>query len=133
MKSVMIVEDHPNNMRLFQQILAEIERPLRILEASTGHEAIEQGKKQSADIVIMDISLPDIDGIETRRVLKTLPAFEHSVFIAVTAHTAESDREKLLTIFDYFLAKPVDEDRMIALMEDLLQRMTTPDGGDLDA
>lgn len=119
--SIMIVEDHPNNMRLFQQILAEVDQKLTITEATTGREAIEQGKMQAFDIVLMDISLPDIDGIEAHRALKTYPTSDQTTFIAVTAHTSDTDREKLLKTFDYFLPKPVDEDRLIALIETVLQ------------
>lgn len=119
--SIMIVEDHPNNMRLFHQILAEIDQKLTITEATTGKEAIEQGKDQSYDIVLMDISLPDIDGIEAHRVLKTYPSSEQTTFIAVTAHTSAADREKLLKTFDHFLPKPVDEDQLIGLIETVLQ------------
>lgn len=122
MSSIMIVEDNPNNMRLFRQILAEIDQNLKITEATTGKEAIEQGKDPSHDIVIMDISLPDIDGIEAHRVLKTYPTSNQTVFIAVTAHTSNTDQKKLLEVFDYFLPKPVDEDEMIDLIETVLQK-----------
>ena len=120
MSKILIVEDNRNNMRLFRQILVEMNPDLFIAEATSGREAIEYMADTIFDIVLMDISLPDIDGIQTRKELKKMPAYEKTVFIAVTAHVSKIDEEKLLVDFDYYLPKPVDEDKMVELINSLL-------------
>lgn len=121
MFNIMIVEDNVNNMRLFNQVLMDVERELNIVEAYTGEQAIETSKNQTFDIVLMDIALPDIDGVEARRQLVKLSHFKNTIFIAVTAHSSEEDKHKLELEFDYYLSKPIDDDELVELIEKLLE------------
>lgn len=120
MSNILVVEDNKNNMRLFKQILLDIDQELTIIEASSGKEAIHKSKDYKFDIVLMDISLPDMDGIQTRRELKKNPDFKNTTFIAVSAHVSRNDQEKLLIGFDYYLPKPIDEVKMVNLINELL-------------
>ena len=122
MSNVLVVEDNTNNMRLFRQILSDVERKLSVVEATRGEEALEKSKGKRFDLVIMDIALPDMDGIDTRKRLIQNENFKDTVFIAVTAHASSGDREELEKDFDYYISKPVDEEAMIALIEDILER-----------
>lgn len=121
MFNILIVEDNINNMRLFKQILSDVEKEMIITEAFLGMEAIEKSKDSTFDLVLMDIALPDMDGIETRRELKKFPNFNETIFIAVTAHASSGDREELEKEFDYYLSKPVDEEQMIVLIDEILK------------
>ncbi len=116
----MVVEDNRNNMRLFKQILFEINEEFSITEAVSGTEAIKKATEHIFDIVFMDISLPDIDGIETCKALKKMPTFKNTTFIAATAHALKTDKEKLMLDFEYYLEKPIDEDKMIDLLHEIL-------------
>ena len=69
MFNILVVEDNINNMRLFKQILSDVEKEMTITDAYTGNEAIEKSKNYVYDLVLMDIALPDMGGVETRREL----------------------------------------------------------------
>ena len=121
MFNILIVEDNINNMRLFKQILMDVEKDITITEAFLGMEAIEKSKDIIFDLVLMDIALPDMDGVQTRRELIKNSNFHKTVFIAVTAHASDEDKKELEKEFDYYLSKPVDEEQMIFLIDDILK------------
>lgn len=121
MFNILIVEDNINNMRLFNQILMDVEKNICITEAFSGKEAIAKSKDMTYDIVLMDIALPDIDGIETRRRLVELANFTDTIFVAVTAHSSKEDQKKLEEDFDYYLSKPLDDEELISLVSKLLK------------
>lgn len=120
MSNILIVEDNPNNMRLITQILLEELNNITIVKAESGMQAISQADKHSYDVVLMDISLPDIDGITVKNELLKLSNFSNSNFVAVTAHATNSDQEKIMGEFSYYVSKPIDEDVLLLLMNQLL-------------
>ncbi len=121
MFNILVVEDNINNMRLFKQILSDVEKEMTITDAYTGNEAIEKSKNYVYDLVLMDIALPDMGGVETRRELIKDSNFSKTIFIAVTAHASAEDKENLEKEFDYYLSKPIDEEQMISLIDELLK------------
>ena len=104
---VLIVEDNEKGMKLFRDVLAAT--GYRTLEATTGEQALELATEHGPDLVLMDIQLPDIDGVE---VLRRLRADERTTSISVLALTAQAmqgDRDRFLAAgFDGYLPKPVD-------------------------
>jgi two-component system, cell cycle response regulator DivK len=104
---VLIVEDNDKNLELVQDILEF--RGFRTLAASNGHQALELARSQQPSVILMDIQLPDTDGV---RVLLQLRADELTARIPVVALTAfamADDRARLLRAgFDGYVAKPVD-------------------------
>jgi two-component system, cell cycle response regulator DivK len=104
---VLIVEDNDKGMKLFRDALAA--NGYRTLEATTGGQAFELAFEHGPDLVLMDIQLPDMDGIE---VLRRLRADERTASISVLALTAQAmhgDREHFLAAgFDGYMSKPVD-------------------------
>jgi two-component system, cell cycle response regulator DivK len=104
---VLVVEDNERNMKLFCDLLEA--SGYRTLEAATGERAVELAIEHRPDLVLMDIQLPGIDGVEA---LDRLRADERSASLAVLALTAqamEGDRERFLAAgFDGYLSKPVD-------------------------
>jgi two-component system, cell cycle response regulator DivK len=110
---VLIVEDNEKNMKLFRDVLQVT--GYRTLEAATGEDAIELAVAHEPALVLMDVQLPGIDGIEA---LSRLRADERTASIPVLALTAQAmqgDRERFLKAgFDGYLSKPVDVAELVA-------------------
>jgi two-component system, cell cycle response regulator DivK len=106
-EQILVVEDNEKNMKLFRDVL--IMTGYRTLEATTGVQAVELATEHAPDLVLMDIQLPDIDGVAA---LGRLRADERTASIPVLALTAQAmhgDREQFLAAgFDGYLSKPVD-------------------------
>jgi two-component system, cell cycle response regulator DivK len=106
-EQVLVVEDNEMNMKLFRDVLQAT--GYRTLEATTGAHAVELAAEHAPDLVLMDIQLPDIDGVV---VLGRLRADERTASIPVLALTAQAmygDRERFLAAgFDGYLSKPVN-------------------------
>jgi two-component system cell cycle response regulator DivK len=104
---ILVVEDNPKNMKLVRDVLQAT--GYRILEATTGGRAVELASEHRPDLVLMDIHLPDIDGVEA---LGRLRADERTAAIpvlALTAQAMEGDRERFLAAgFDGYVSKPVN-------------------------
>jgi two-component system cell cycle response regulator DivK len=104
---ILVVEDNERNMKLFCDLLEA--SGYHTLEATTGESAVELALEHGPDLVLMDIQLPDIDGVDA---LGRLRADERSAtlpVLALTAQAMEGDRERFLAAgFDGYLSKPVD-------------------------
>jgi two-component system, cell cycle response regulator DivK len=104
---ILVVEDNERNMRLFCDVLQA--SGYRTLEATTGESAVALALEHGPDLVLMDIQLPDIDGVEA---LGRLRADERSAtlpVLALTAQAMEGDRERFMAAgFDGYLSKPVN-------------------------
>jgi two-component system cell cycle response regulator DivK len=113
---ILVVEDNERNMRLFCDVLQA--SGYRTLEATTGESAVELALEHAPDLVLMDIQLPDIGGVEA---LARLRADERGAFLSVLALTAqamEGDRERFLAAgFDGYLSKPVDIPSFVATVK----------------
>jgi two-component system cell cycle response regulator DivK len=104
---VLVVEDNEKSMKLFRDVLQAT--GYRTLEATTGGQAVKLASEQGPDLVLMDIRLPDSDGVEA---LGRLRADERTAAIpvlAVTAQAMEGDRDRFLAAgFDGYISKPVN-------------------------
>ena len=104
---VLVVEDNEKNMKLFRDVLAAT--GYRTLEATTGGQAIDLATEHLPDLVLMDIQLPDIDGVEALARLRADVRTASLPILALTAQAMEGDRERFLAAgFDGYLSKPVD-------------------------
>jgi len=104
---VLVVEDNERNMKLFCDVLAAT--GYRTLEATTGGRAVELAAEHAPALVLMDIQLPDIDGIEALGRLRANHTTASLPILALTAQAMEGDRERFLAAgFDGYLSKPVD-------------------------
>ena len=104
---ILIVEDNDKNMKLFRDVL--IAKGYRTLEATTGARAVELATRHLPDVVLMDVQLPDVDGVEALRRIRTDSRTAFLPVVAVTAQAMDGDRERFLQAgFDAYLAKPVD-------------------------
>jgi len=107
MTNVLVVEDDPLNMELVCEILRSI--GFTVFEATNGKEAIEKIEKEFYDLIVMDIMMPGMDGIETTRIIKSKAGYEKTPVIALTAYAMKGDRERLVEVgFDDYIPKPLD-------------------------
>ena len=113
---ILVVEDNEKNMKLFRDVLVATGH--RTLEATTGGEAVELATAHSLDLVLMDIQLPDISGVEALGRLRANERTASVPVIALTAQAMEGDRERFLAAgFDGYLSKPVNVADLIAMVK----------------
>ena len=104
--SIVIIEDNPDNLLAIKAILRD---SYEITEANNGIEGIEKVKFKFPDIVLLDISLPDIDGFTVLDELRKVPGLSGIPIVALTARVLNEDRERFLAYgFDGFVPKPID-------------------------
>jgi two-component system cell cycle response regulator DivK len=113
---ILVVEDNEKSMKLFRDVLLATGH--RTLEATTGGQAIELATAHSPDLVLMDIQLPDIGGIEALGRLRADERTASVPVVALTAQAMEGDRERFLAAgFDGYLSKPVNVAELIATVK----------------
>ena len=95
----------------------------RLLQATDGEEALEVAAEHKPDLVIMDLQLPKLDGLQATRTLKRMPGLSHVPVIAVTAHAMKGDEE---TVFqagcDAYLPKPINTRELARVVAEMLRR-----------
>jgi CheY-like chemotaxis protein len=125
MAHILLVEDNEMNRDMLSRRLARQGHTVTI--AIDGAEAIAKAREVAPEIVLMDMSLPVIDGWEATRRLRADPATRHLRIIALTAHAMAGDREKALAAgCDDYDTKPLDLPRLLAKIAALLARPATP-------
>jgi two-component system cell cycle response regulator DivK len=113
---ILVVEDNEKNMKLFRDVLGS--RGYRTLEATTGGEAVELATEQAPDLVLMDIQMPGVDGVEALRRLRADERTAAIPVLAVTAQAMQGDRERFLAEgFDGYLSKPVNVRELIGTVQ----------------
>jgi signal transduction histidine kinase/DNA-binding response OmpR family regulator len=112
---ILVVEDHEVNRQVAEELLRGC--GCSVVVAGSGAEAIERVAAQAFDAILMDIQMPDIDGIETTRRLRRLPGWPGTPVIALTAHAMSGDRERIREAgLDDYLSKPIDEGELVAML-----------------
>ncbi len=113
MARILLVEDNEMNRDMLMRRLAR--KGYDVLVAQDGQEAIDVAREESPALILMDLSLPVLDGWEATRRLKAAPETKGIPIIALTAHAIASDREKALECgCDDFDTKPVDLARLLS-------------------
>jgi two-component system cell cycle response regulator DivK len=108
---IAVVEDNPDNRLLVQALLEEF---YEISEFGTGKEAVEGLLADPPDLVLLDISLPEMDGTELLRWIRTQDLLDGVPVVALTAHAMAGDREKYLREgFDDYLTKPIIDENLL--------------------
>ena len=116
-----MIEDNPDNRLL---ICALLEDRYRILEFEDGVKALEAMPLDIPDVVLLDISLPILSGVEVLQKMREIPALKDIPVIALTAHAMSGDREKYLAHgFNAYLAKPIWDDQVLCnVIESVLKK-----------
>ena len=119
MKKIAVVEDNPDNQLLLRALLADA---YELTAYETGQDALDGLRRERPDLVLLDISLPEMDGSEVLRQIRADGALRDLPVIALTAHAMSGDREKYLSIgFNDYLTKPIlDETLLFATIEQWL-------------
>jgi two-component system cell cycle response regulator DivK len=117
---VLIVEDNPQNMRLIELLL--MGKNYALLKATDGKEALEVVAREHPDLIVMDIQLPEISGLEVTKRLRRMPAFSSTPIIALTAYAMKGDKERFLKAgCSAYLPKPTGTRELPAVIERLLR------------
>ena len=120
MPKILLVEDNEMNRDMLSRRLQR--KGYEVVLALDGQAGVEMSQTQAPDLVLMDMSLPVLDGWEATRRLKTNASTRHIPIIALTAHAMSSDREKALEAgCDDYDTKPVELPRLLAKIEALLR------------
>lgn len=115
---ILAVEDNPDNMRTVRALLGDT---CTLIEAVDGAEGLEQAKTHQPDLVLLDISLPVMDGFEVLDELKKEEGLRHIPVIALTARAMKGDREGILAHgFDGYISKPVDGELLERTIKEML-------------
>ena len=119
MKKVLVVEDNEDNLYLIRFVLEE--NGYEVIEARNGAEGVEKAIKEQPDLIIMDIQLPDINGLETTRRIRESEADNGVPIVALTSYAMTGDREKALNAgCTGYIEKPINPDTFVADIEKYL-------------
>jgi CheY-like chemotaxis protein len=119
-ESILIVDDVPTNLKLVSVLLSRL--GYQVYTASTAEEALEIAQKIRPRLVLADILLPGMDGFEMTRRLKSAPATQNTVVLAVTALALKGDEQKALDAgCDGYITKPIDVKTFPALIRQYLK------------
>jgi CheY-like chemotaxis protein len=110
-KTVLLVEDNEDNLVVYRTILEHV--GYKVIEARDGEEGVSRARNHLPDLILMDISIPKMDGWEATQRLKADDATKQIPIIALTAHALEEDRQTAVQAgCDGYLAKPVEPRRV---------------------
>jgi two-component system, sensor histidine kinase and response regulator len=114
-KRVLLVEDNEINREVARELLTAA--GLQVSEAHNGYQALDKLAAESFDVVLMDVQMPELDGIETVKAIRVQERFRGLPVIAMTAHAMLGDRERFLEcgMSDY-LSKPIEESQLLAVL-----------------
>jgi len=127
-KKILIVEDNSANMRILEMTLKA--NNYTLLMATDGEEALATALKEHPNLILMDIQLPKLNGLEVTRKLRSSRVFNHTPIIAITAYAMDGDEEKAINAgCTAYLSKPIDIHHLRKVIaEMLLQKQKVSSG-----
>jgi two-component system cell cycle response regulator DivK len=118
-KTILIVEDEPRNLKLLRDLLQRF--GYEILEALDGEQGVKLAGEKIPDLILMDIMMPKMDGLEATRIIKADTKTKHIPIIALTSYAMKGDREKTIEAgCDGYIAKPIDIKEVLKTIETYL-------------
>ena len=112
MKTILIIEDNPDNMKLITFILEK--HGYRTIAAFSGREGIDLVFKESPDVVLLDIQLPDMNGLDVLKAIRSSEADSHLPIVAVTSFAMSGDRQRLMAAgCTGYIEKPINPDTIM--------------------
>src|SRR5260221_9266010 len=124
-KRVLLVEDNEINRQVAGQLLALA--GLHVTEAHNGYQALERLSAESFDVVLMDVEMPELDGVETVKAIRAQERLRGLPVIAMTAHAMLGDRERFLDcgMTDY-ISKPIEEEQLLGVLSKWISADAAP-------
>jgi two-component system, cell cycle response regulator DivK len=121
MSKILIVEDNEKNMKLVRDILRH--HGHTTLEAATGGDGVRLAREERPDLILMDIQLPDIDGIAALGLIRAESSLDATPVVAVSASVMPDDQQKIVTSgFDAFITKPLDLKQFLGTVQRFLAK-----------
>jgi len=118
-KMILIVEDEPKNLTLLRDLLQV--SGYSTIEATDGEKGVELAKSKKPDLILMDIQLPKMDGLEATRILKADTTTRNIPILALTSYAMKGDEERILEVgCDGYLAKPFDIQELLKTVAEYL-------------
>ena len=125
MRKILIVEDNPENWDMLSRRLKR--RGFEVVIAEDGEKGVAMARSEAPDLILMDMSLPELDGWEATRQIRADPRGATVPIIALTAHAMPGDREKALAAgCDDYDSKPIDLDRLLGKIQARLATTDAP-------
>jgi len=122
---ILVVEDNERNLKLVRDVLQYA--GYEVISARSGEHGVALAREQAPDLVLMDLQLPTMDGIEALRILRGDPLTQEIPVVAVTAFAMKEDRERALDAgFDSYLEKPISVRTFPQLIHGFLSRKERP-------
>jgi CheY-like chemotaxis protein len=117
--TILVIDDHPVNLKLASQVLQSSGH--KVIQAEDAEQALEVLQQHMPDLVLTDIALPGMDGLELTRQLKAHPRFRHLPVVALTASAMKGDERRVLAAgCDAYIAKPLDTRTLAAQLSQIL-------------
>ena len=124
---MLLVEDNEDNRIIYSTVLRHV--GYEVLEAGDGKQAVSLARSAKPDLILMDISIPEMDGWEATRILRQDPETSGIPIIALTAHALQDDRERAIQVgFTSYLAKPIEPRAVVAEVRRWIGAPETPSG-----
>lgn len=118
--TVLLVDDDMHNQKIFDTVLRHNGFGVRM--AATGEEALREARSHLPQLILMDLSIPVVDGWECTRQLKAAPETRHIIILALTAHAMRGDQERAMAAgCDGYLAKPISPKRLVDEVKRMLK------------
>jgi len=118
-KTILIVEDDPKSLTLLRDLLQV--SGYKTIEATDGKQGVELTKSKKPDLILMDIMMPEMDGIEATRILKADVTTRNIPILALTSYAMKGDKERILEVgCDGYLSKPFDIQKALKMVTEYL-------------
>jgi len=106
-RKILVVEDNEDSRELVIKVLKN--KGYQVIAAVDGEDAVEKAIAEKPDLILLDISLPKLDGYEVAKKLKSMEEFQEIPIVALTAHAMKGDREKVIVAgFEGYITKPIN-------------------------
>jgi two-component system chemotaxis response regulator CheY len=120
-RRILVVEDSPTMRSFLCSTLEELDEPTKVTALASGFEALRELPRQSFDLILTDVNMPDINGLELVSFVKKSEVYRSIPLVIISTEGADRDREKGLGLgADAYLVKPFDPDELRRLAQDLL-------------
>jgi CheY-like chemotaxis protein len=117
---ILVVDDQEDNREILNTVLRNL--GYRVIEACNGLEAVKVATRECPDLIIMDLSMPVLDGFGAVRLLREVPQVQHVPVVACTAHDTTSHKLQAIDAgFNEFLTKPIDFSKLSEVLDQLLK------------